>query len=339
MLPKLHQAIAARTHLINDDHTAAFRLFSGFYESAPAAVGAPAVVGVPDVVADIYARTLLLWGYGDNAEEMEKTLTKVRQYLLDQLPWVECVVQKQRSAADRAQQRGVVTFGDSPAQRVKEHGLWYSVDLTMNQDASFYLDTRNLRRWLIDHAGGWSVYNAFAYTGSLGVAALAGGASRVVQGDLNRQFLELARTGGMLNRLDIGKMKLMAGDFFKQVAQFKGSKTLFDCVIIDPPVFSTTRGGTVDLVNESTRVINKARPLIRDAGRLIVINNALFLNGAEYARSLDKLCADGYLTIEELIPVPRDITGYPHTITNPPPTNPAPFNHSTKIVVLRVKRK
>ena len=333
MLPKIRQAITARAHLIKDDHTAAFRLFSGFYE------GVPAEVGVPEVVADIYARTLLLWGYGENAEVMRETLTEVRQYLLDQFPWIECVIQKQRFAADRTQQRGEITFGDSPAEKIKEHSLWYSIDLTMNQDASFYLDTRNLRRWLIDHAGGWSVFNAFAYTGSLGVAALAGGAAAVIQGDRNRQFLRLSRTSGMLNHLDIGKMKLQSADFFRQVANFKRIETLFDCVIVDPPFFSSTRSGTVDLVNESMRVINKARPLIRDAGRLIVINNALFLNGAEYIRSLEELCADGYLTIEELIPVPQDITGYPHTITNPPPADPAPFNHSTKIVVLGVSRK
>lgn len=35
--------------------------------------------------------------------------------------------------------------------------------------------------------------NTFAYTGSLGVAACAGGTRRVVQVDLNRRFLDLAR--------------------------------------------------------------------------------------------------------------------------------------------------
>lgn len=323
MYPNIQRALEARKHLIRNDHSAAFRLFSGFYE------------GPPGVVADIYARTLLLWDYDNESE----TMRQVREYLLHALPWITCVVEKRRSAKDGALRRGVITSGENPVQKIKEHNLWYAIDLTMNQDASFYLDTRFLRRWLIEHAQGWRVYNAFAYTGSLGVAALAGGASRVFQGDLNRDFLELGRTSGMLSHLDIGKMKLLAADFFDQVAQFKGEGKLFDCVIIDPPFFSTTSSGTIDLVNESVRVINKVRPLIKDEGRLIAINNALFLSGADYLNALEDLFADGYLTIEELIPVPQCILGYPHTITAPSPTDPAPFNHATKIVVLGVRRK
>ena len=38
-------------------------------------------------------------------------------------------------------------------------------------------------------------------------------------------------------------------------------------------------------------------------------------------------------------PVPPDFTGYPETVLSAPPVNPAPFNHSTKIAVLGVKRK
>ena len=96
---------------------------------------------------------------------------------------------------------------------------------------------------------------------------------------------------------------------------------------------------TIDLVNESVRVMNKVRPLVKDDGYLVSINNALFLSGADYIKSLEELCKDGYLTIQELIPVPQDITGFPETAVNHLPSDPAPFNHSTKIVILRVKRK
>jgi hypothetical protein len=40
-----------------------------------------------------------------------------------------------------------------------------------------------------------------------------------------------------------------------------------------------------------------------------------------------------------LIPVPEDFTGYPHTCLGSPPVDPAPFNHATKIAVLKVWRK
>jgi 23S rRNA (cytosine1962-C5)-methyltransferase len=110
-------------------------------------------------------------------------------------------------------------------------------------------------------------------------------------------------------------------------------------VIIDPPFFATTSTGVVDLASDSARLINKVRPLINDGGHLIAINNALFVSGQEFHAILEQLCSDGYLSIEELIPVPDDFTGFPTTRTGTPVTDPAPFNHSTKIAVLSVRRK
>jgi 23S rRNA (cytosine1962-C5)-methyltransferase len=110
-------------------------------------------------------------------------------------------------------------------------------------------------------------------------------------------------------------------------------------VLIDPPFFSTTSKGKVDQVNESARLINKVRPLINDGGTLIAINNALYVSGSEYIQTLEELCQDGYLKIRELIPVPEDLSGYTETRIGNPITDPAPFNHSTKIVILEVKRK
>jgi 23S rRNA (cytosine1962-C5)-methyltransferase len=161
----------------------------------------------------------------------------------------------------------------------------------------------------------------------------------VIQTDRSKKFLALARGSAMRNRLDLGKMKLRAADFFSVVGRFKRENTLFDCVILDPPFFSSTAKGTVDLVNESTRLINKVRPLIKDGGWLVTINNALFLSGQDYVQGLETLCQDGYLSIEQLIPIPEDITGYPETIVDQPPSDPAPFNHPTKIAILKVKRK
>jgi 23S rRNA (cytosine1962-C5)-methyltransferase len=69
------------------------------------------------------------------------------------------------------------------------------------------------------------------------------------------------------------------------------------------------------------------------------VNNALFLTGAEFMRELEALCVGGWLEIERLIDVPDDVTGYPSTRVGTPPGDPAPFTHSTKIVVLTVRHK
>jgi 23S rRNA (cytosine1962-C5)-methyltransferase len=222
---------------------------------------------------------------------------------------------------------------------VKEWGIWYALGLTLNQDSSFYLDMRNLRRWLLESCSGCDVLNTFAYTGSLGVAALAGGARFVLQTDRNRAFLALARTSCMLNHLDLGKMKLEADDFFTQMSQLRRQGELFDLVLLDPPFFSVSSQGVVNQQEAGWRLINKVRPLVRDGGRIVAVNNSLYLSGEAFMRSIDELCAEGFMQVEQIIPVPADVTGTPATICRKPPVPVEPFNHPTKIVVLRVWRK
>src|SRR5262249_17726969 len=208
---------------------------------------------------------------------------------------------------------------------------------TINRDASFYLDTRNIRHWGKQRLKNKSVLNTFAYTGSLGVAATAGEASRVLHLELNSKFLNVAKTSYALNGFKINKSDFMAGDFFSVVNRLKTTSELFDCVFLDPPIYSATRKGVVDLARGYTRLINKVRPLIAHNGYLIAVNNALFVSGADYMKEIEALCADVYLTVEEILPVPDDFVGRQRGAA--PVTDLATFNNSTKIVVLKVLRK
>ena len=323
----LDKTLLLRQDMFDPDHLSALRLFAGFYE------------GEPRLLADVFAGTLLLTAACDSAEEAGGLLDAAQRFYLERLPWLTCVVQKQRQADDPGLRRGRTSFGTEVSTLISENGVRYTLDLRMNQDASFYLDTRGLRIWLKENASGSEVLNTFAYTGSLGVAALAGGAIRTLQVDRNARFLELARRSAMLNHLDLGRMKLRAADVFSEIGNCKKAGQLFDLVLLDPPFFSVTERGKVDLVSESTRLINKLRPLVKDGGRLVSINNALFLPGQEYYQSLEALCRDGYLEIETILPVPEDVTGFADTVVTKPPVDPAPFNHLTKIVIMRVHRK
>ena len=321
----LEQAIASRKTLYDSPHESAFRLFNGFTE------------GYPNLAVDIYGHTLVIHNYADDPTRDQLLLKETINYLRDSTNWLRAGILKSRNGKTQEEKKGKLLFGEKPDIKIKEHGIWYVIDLTLNRDASFYLDTSILRKWLIENMRGKSVLNTFAYTGSFGVAATAGGASLVVQNDRNRQFLNLAKDSYSLNGFPIHKSDFIAQDFFPTIAKFKSTKQFFDCVIIDPPFFSTTSKGKVDLENDNTRLINKVRPLINDDGYLVTINNALYVSGKEYMQALEALCQDGYLQIKELIHVPDDFIGYQKL--GKPITDPAPFNHSTKIAILKVKRK
>ena len=321
----LQKAIDAREALFDSRHENAFRLFNGFTE------------GYSHLSLDLYAGTVIFHNYHPDASLGIEFVHDAQEVLLRKLSWLRAGVVKSRNSTSQDERRGKLLFGNMTDRKIKEHGVWYAIDLTMNRDTSLYLDTRHLRKWLIEKMKGKRLLNAFAYTGSFGVAALAGGASRVVQLDRNRKFLNLAKESYTLNGFPIHKQDFISADFFPTIGQFKRSKERFDCVLIDPPFFSTTSKGKVDQVRESARLINKVRPLIEDGGYLIAINNALYISGREYMQTLQSLCEDGYLNIEELIPVPEDFVRYNKIGSEI--TDSAPFNHSTKIAVLKVKRK
>ncbi len=327
-LPTLQTAIFTRVALFDKKHQSAFRLFNGFLE------------GNPNIAIDLYARTVVIHSYTDIPEEGDVFVRTASEFLRDEFDWIKAIIVKTRKGATAQAKKGIFTFGGKKADdRIRENGIWYALNLTMNRDASLYLDTRNLRKWATENLREKRVLNTFAYTGSLGVASQAGGAERVLQTDLNRKFLNIGKTSYTLNGFPIRKKDFQTGDFWSHINRLKRADERFDCVFLDPPFFASTRKGKVDLSKNSARLINKVRPLIEDGGYLVAINNALFLSGAEYMQTLEGLCEDGYLEIERLIPVPEDFTGYAETRVGAPPTDPSPFNHSTKIAVLRVKRR
>jgi 23S rRNA (cytosine1962-C5)-methyltransferase len=321
----IDSAIASRMLLFDSRHETAFRLFNGFYE------------GYPDLTLDVYGRTVVIHNYADDLLGNKEFIREITEHLQETLTWLRAGIVKIRKGSTQQEIRGQLVFGEKIDRKINEHGIWYALDLMMNRDASFYLDTSLLRKWLAENMKAKSVLNTFAYTGSLGVAAMAGGASRVIQTDRSRQFLNLAKDSYSLNGFPVHKSDFIAQDFFTAIAKFKNTRQFFDCIIIDPPFFSTTAKGKVDLVNESARLINKVRPLINDGGHLVAINNAIYVSGKDYMQTLEDLCKDGYLEVKELIPVPYSFIGYERV--GKPIADPAPFNHSTKIAILKVKRK
>ena len=323
----LEKCYAHRRPLKDLEHRSAFRLFNGFYE------------GLSGLTVDVFGTSLVFCDHRDDPDPFEDEISLIKQLSTDRFPWITSILVKSRNARDPNKRRGILIYGEQPERSIVENGVSYALDLRINQDSGFYLDTRNLRHWLKQNLAGKTVLNTFSYTGSLGVAALAGGASRVIQTDNNEAFLNLARKSCIENNLRFRPTDFLEMDFFKMVDRFKTSKTLFDCVILDPPFFSVTESGKVDLVSESMRLVNKVRPLVAHDGWLITINNSLFVPGSKVMDQINNLSQSGYLNLESIIPVPEDVTGYPDTIQAKPPVDPSPFNHPTKITILRVSRK
>ena len=327
-LPRFTTALAHRLPRLRAPHVSALRLFNGYTE------------GSPRVAVDLYGTTLVLHDATGPTGDQSLMLALV-DAAKSALPFVTTALWKRRESKNQDERNGTMLLGteDQLTRKVQEDGDWYTTRLTLNRDASLYLDTAPLRAWAKRTLTGKRVLNAFAYTGSLGVAAQAGGAELVVHTDLNNAFLTVAKDSYALNRFEVTTKNFMAGDFFDVIGRLKREWPLFECVFVDPPFFSVTEKGRVDLVQDMERLLNKVRPLIAHGGHLVAINNGVFVSGADFQKQLDAVCSDGYLTVQERIEVPEDFTGYADTRVKGLEIDPAPFNHSTKIAVLSVKRK
>jgi 23S rRNA (cytosine1962-C5)-methyltransferase len=327
LIARFTTALAHRLPRLSAPHVTALRLFNGYTE------------GFPRVAVDLYGTTLVLHD-ATSAQGDKPGMLALIEAARAAMPWLTAALWKRRESANQEERNGNLLFGTEKdlTRKVQEEGVWYTTRLTLNRDSSFYLDTAPLRSWAKRSLTGKRVLNAFAYTGSLGVAAVAGGAESVLHNDLNNAFLTVAKDSYALNRFPVARKDFWPGDFFDVIGRLK-KEPLFDCIFVDPPFFSVTEKGRVDLEQDMVRLLNKVRPLIAHNGFLVAINNGVFVSGADFMKAIDQVCTDGYVTLAERIDVPDDFVGFPDTRQAALPVDPAPFNHSTKMAVLKVTRK
>ena len=134
-------------------------------------------------------------------------------------------------------------LGELPGGPVEvREGRWKLLaDLTSGQKTGLFLDQRDNRRLVAELAGACAVLNLFSYSGGFGVAALLGGATRVVNVDGSAHALKLARQTYRANGLPVVDDDFVCADGFAAAKQLCSRGVRFDLVIVDPPAFVTQR--------------------------------------------------------------------------------------------------
>ena len=127
-----------------------------------------------------------------------------------------------------------------------EDGLRYRLRLDHGMNVGFFGDMAGGRARVRGLAPGRAVLNLFAYTCSFSVAAVEGGADRVVNVDMSRSALQLGRTNHIDNGHDLRRVSFLRHDIFKSFGKLRRLGP-FGLVVIDPPTdqgrsFATERG-------------------------------------------------------------------------------------------------
>lgn len=152
---------------------------------------------------------------------------------------------------------------------ITEEGLRYQVDLGSKQNNGLFLDMRYGRNWVRDNARGSNVLNLFAYTCGFSVAAIEGGAEKVVNLDMSRAALSRGRDNHRLNGHDLSRVSFLGHDLFKSWSKVKQGGP-YDLVIIDPPSFQK---GSFVLSKDYARVLRRLPELLTANGCVLACMN------------------------------------------------------------------
>ncbi|WP_070963103.1 class I SAM-dependent methyltransferase [Vibrio sonorensis] len=153
---------------------------------------------------------------------------------------------------------------------VVENGLKFQLTLGKNQNSGLFLDMRYGREWVRQHAKEQNVLNLFAYTCGFSVAAIEGGADKVVNLDMAKSSLARGRDNHRLNEHNLNKVSFFAHDIFKSWGKIKKAGP-YGVIVIDPPSFQK---GSFALTKDYQKILRRLPDLLTDGGKVLACVNS-----------------------------------------------------------------
>nr|WP_235869194.1 class I SAM-dependent methyltransferase [Veronia nyctiphanis] len=172
---------------------------------------------------------------------------------------------------DRIDSPSEVVVGSIPEQlEITENGLTFLLDIGKRQNNGLFLDMRFGRKWVMANSQNKRVLNLFAYTCGFSVAAIQGGAQKVVNLDMAKSSLARGRDNHRLNAHDLSKVSFMGHDIFKSWGKLRKNGP-YDLVVIDPPSFQK---GSFVLTKDYAKILRRLPELVAENGEVLACVNA-----------------------------------------------------------------
>lgn len=224
LVQNIDRAIAYRLSLINQKTTTAYRLVNSEGD------------GIPGLIVDRYADILVLRISTLGIEKLKPLIVAHLQKKLQPASIYEKSDLPSRRKEGLKDQIGLLAGDELPmVVEIKENGLKFLVDIADGQKTGFFLDQREMRRWVRELSDGKRVLNCFGYTGGYSVYALAGGATDATTVDISPEVIALAEKNIALNNFSKKIAHGVVADVFGFLRQEKLS---YDFIILDPPAFA-----------------------------------------------------------------------------------------------------
>lgn len=154
-----------------------------------------------------------------------------------------------------------------------EGDMRFKLNFGQNQNIGFFLDMKTGREWIRQNASGKNVLNLFAYTCSIGVAAMAGGADEVVNVDMSKGALQVGQQNDRLNETlykEGAKARYLSYDIFRSWKKIERLGP-YDIVVLDPP---SRQPGSFIAEKDYVRLIRRLPKLVKEGGQVLACLNA-----------------------------------------------------------------
>ena len=226
---RVDAAVGARAALANRDDLTAYRL-----------VHAEADL-LPGFFADRYGDVVVV-------QLLTAGVERARNVLIDAvaaIPGVRGVFERSDTASRGREGLSPVTgtvSGDVPKNvEIVENGHTFLVNVESGQKTGFYLDQRDNRALVAEHARDRAVLDAFCHTGAFAVYAARAGAKSLALVDSSASALTTARWNLEKNGAGECTVALRTADVFEELRAMREAGRVFDMVVLDPPKFATNR--------------------------------------------------------------------------------------------------
>jgi 23S rRNA (cytosine1962-C5)-methyltransferase len=233
--------------------------------------------GLPGLVVDRYGDTLSAQFLSAGVERWKATIADALLAVTGAARLYERSDTSARQREGLAAASGWLRGGGDATTRItiREHDWRLGLDVAGGHKTGFYLDQRDNRKLFADtvrHFGLEHVLNCYCYSGGFSVAALAGGAARVIGVDSSGPALEQAVANVALNGFDASRHEVQDADVNQTLRAMLEEKRSFDAIVLDPPKLAPT-AAHADRAARAYKDINRlALMLLRPGGALFTFS-------------------------------------------------------------------
>lgn len=221
---RIDTAVAMRQRWFDASRTNAIRLINAEGD------------GIPGLIVDSYANVLVLQISHPALESLKEQIVSFLIEACQPLAIYEKSTSFLRKKSGLEEARGHLYGAEHSEVEVLENGLKFAVNLQTGQKTGLFLDQREMRSLVHEHAKGRRILNGFAYTGGFSIAGLSGGASHVDSVEISSRCRPAVEKNLELNHL--ANHQFIEADFFNFL---KTAELDYDLVILDPPAFVKKR--------------------------------------------------------------------------------------------------